>query len=215
MLNLSASPRFTIRLLAAIAALSIVLNIALVAKYGVVASLLARIRTVSRHVPPVSARDHIRGSAGAVNTIIEYSDYQCSHCRVLHGELKQLLAASGNTRWVIRHKPMVDMHPLALKAAIAAECAGEQNAFWEYSDGLFEYRESFSEAFFEQLARARGLDISKFNACRSGPMPDAIRKGLSEAEYLDIAGTPTFYVNGRRLTGAVPYSLLEAAVAVH
>jgi protein-disulfide isomerase len=206
------SPHFKIRLLIVICTLSVLLNVSLIVRYGVGRSLVTRVRLAYRVAPPVNGDDHVRGNANAINTIIEYTDYQCRYCRLLHAELKKLVTTSGNTRWVIRHKPMVDMHPLALKAAIAAECAGKQNAFWQYSDGLFEHQESLSEPLFGELARECGLNIAEFNACESGDVPNAVRKGVSEAAFLEIDGTPTLFINGQRFRGLVPYSLLTASV---
>ncbi len=191
------------------------MNVALIVKYQAVGSLIARVRMATRPVPSVDADDHIRGDVNAVNTIIEYSDYQCRHCRTMHEEMRRLVAETGNTRWVIRHKPMTDMHPLALKAAVAAECAARQNAFWAYSDGLFEHQDLLSDAFFEQLAGERGLSITEFDTCRAAGVPAAVHKGMSQAEYLEIEGTPTFFVNGRRFAGVVPHSLLRQAISTH
>lgn len=167
--------------------------------------------------PIVGPEDHIRGSPVAAVTIIEYSDFQCPFCAELHPTLKALVK-EGKIRWVYRNYPLPSIHPQAMEAAEAAECADSQDKFWEYADGLFEEQHELgmkqsAEAFFMTLAARVGLDPNRFNACLWTQQFDGrIRSEIAEGNSKGIDATPTFFVNGHRQVGSVPYEQLEKLV---
>src|SRR5262249_19545029 len=121
--------------------------------------------------PIVRADDHIREVTGASVTVIEYSDFQCPYCAEIHQSLKKLAEAS-EIKWVYRNLPLTSIHPHALQAAQAAECAGQQDRFWEYADALFESQAELQASespnmFFNELAKRIGVDETRFRSCLS------------------------------------------------
>ena len=159
--------------------------------------------------PPVTTADHIKGPFPSATTIIEYSDFQCPYCKQMHQELEQLSAKTSMT-WVFRHHPLEAIHPLALKAAIASECAAKQNKFWEYSDALFNNQANLhSDSDFAPLALRVGLDLSEFESCWNSVPIDFIRHQMAESADAEIKLTPTIFINGHRINGVIPYEDLE------
>jgi protein-disulfide isomerase len=157
---------------------------------------------------PVSGTDHVRGSSTARNTVIDYSDFQCPFCKQMHAELKRL-SDSGQIIWILRHQPLESIHPLAMKAAVASECADRQGRFWEYSDALFEDQMSLAkEAEFTALARRLGLKETDFGKCVNSDLTDFVRHRVAESVALEIDSTPTLFVNGKRINGFVSYDQL-------
>jgi protein-disulfide isomerase len=148
------------------------------------------------------------GPANAPVTIIEFSDYQCPYCQVWYKQVyKQLMAQyPDQIRFVYRDLPL-PMHPEAVPAAEAAECAGEQGKYFQYHDALFEQKYGLNRDAYEQYASDLGLDLSAFTACLdSGKYQAEIQADASDATNAGITGTPSFVVNGRLLIGALPLS---------
>src|SRR5512138_3617592 len=108
------------------------------------------------------------GPADAPITLVEFADYQCPFCRAWEQETYQPLLAAypGKIRIVYRDFPLTSIHPNAMPAAEAGQCADEQGKFWEYHDKLFS-GESLSDDIYKQYAQELGLDMVKFNDCLS------------------------------------------------
>ena len=104
----------------------------------------AALQKALENVAPITAKDHIRGSADAEVIIVEYSDTECPFCKRFHETMKQIMAEyspSGKVAWVYRHFPLDSLHQKARTEAVALECASElggNDAFWRYADRLFE-----------------------------------------------------------------------------
>lgn len=169
-------------------------------------------------VAPVSADDHIRGDKNAELTLIEYSDFECPFCGRFHPTMKQLMQEyEGQVRWVYRHFPL-SFHAQAMPAAIAAECAGEQNKFWEFADKLFENQPSLGESLFKSLAGELGLNQSKFESCLdSNSYRAEIQAEQQGGSSAGVTGTPgTFIVDSegsaQLVPGALPYEQVKAIV---
>jgi protein-disulfide isomerase len=148
------------------------------------------------------------GPENAPVTIIEFSDFQCPYCEVWYKQVYQQLLASYPTqiRLVYRDLPL-PMHPQAVPAAEAAECANEQGAFWKYHDLLFEQQYGLDRAAYEHYAADLGLDSKSFAACLDSHRYQAeIQADANDANSVGISGTPSFVVNGRVLIGALPFS---------
>jgi protein-disulfide isomerase len=154
------------------------------------------------------------GPADAPVTIIEFSDYQCPYCQVWYKQVYQQLLASypNKIRFVYRDLPL-PMHPEAIPAAEAAECADEQGAYWKYHDALFTQQNGLNRAAYEQYAADLGLDTKAFVACLDSHRYQAeIQADASDATRVGISGTPSFVVNGRILIGALPFSEFKAVI---
>ncbi len=166
----------------------------------------------ARATPPVvRPEDHVRGS-GAV-TIIEYSDFQCPYCANLNRSLAEL-ADAGQVRWVYRHYTGNVGHPEAKAAAEAAECAGEQDQFWQYADVLTTAQAHLAPAIYDSIAAALRLDLPRFRAClASGRHQGDIARDDQEADNLAIIGTPTWFVDGKRHAGAPAEAVVQGLIA--
>ena len=163
---------------------------------------------------PVTSADHILGPDSAVVTLVEYGDYQCSHCAAAQLPVKQiLLRYGGRIRLVFRHFPLTEVHPMAGLAAEAAEFAGGYGRFWNMHDAIYANQPRLSPSLLVTLASA--LELS----------PRALREALAsglhahkvQADFLGgvrsgVNGTPTFFVNGVRHDGG--YSVPELASSV-
>lgn len=184
-------------------------------------------------VKPVTAADHIRGSADAPVKVIEFSDFECPFCKAFHGTLKQLMAEygkTGNVVWVYRHFPLDNLHSKARKEAQAAECANElggNEAFWAYADNIFAVTPSNNRldlALLPQIAEKIGLDRSKFETClegdqRGGRFADHIEENFQDASASGGTGTPfTIIVDAKGqafpVSGAQPYDAVKSIIDV-
>lgn len=149
------------------------------------------------------------GPENAEIVIVEFSDYQCPYCRSFHEETYQQLldAYPGKIRFVYRNLPLPpSLHPDAMSAAIAALCAGDQDAYWDYHDKLFG-GDSFGEDAYIQYAKEINLNVEEFSAClSSGKHDEFIQKDVAFSSKLGVQSTPTFFVNGLAIVGAQPLS---------
>jgi protein-disulfide isomerase len=118
----------------------------------------------------------------------------------------------GKVRLVFKDLPL-SFHEGALPAAEAARCAGEHGRFWEYHDLLFVAQPAFSKTDLLGYAARLGLPAESFTACLdSGKHREAIKADAAEARAAGVRGTPTFFVNGKRLVGAQPLKVFREAV---
>lgn len=142
---------------------------------------------------------HRRGAANAPVQIVVYSDFQCSFCRQLAAILHQVTAEfPQQVSIVFRYFPLQG-HPRAFPAAVAAECAGEQGAFWRFHDKLFADGGDLSDAKLLEAAASLGLDAQRFTACLQSAAPkQVVSANLQEATELGLPGTPSVFINGRQ-----------------
>ncbi|WP_456475539.1 DsbA family protein [Candidatus Pyrohabitans sp.] len=158
------------------------------------------------------------GPGNAPIVIIEFSDYQCPFCRKFRMEtLDRLLNAyEGRVRFVYRDFPLENIHAFALKAAEAANCAGEQGKYFEYHDLLFEKQSDWSargEAAFFEYAQQLSLNVDSFKAClASGKYEEEVRKDLQDGINAGVTGTPAFFINGIPLKGAQSFEAFKAII---
>lgn len=145
-----------------------------------------------------------QGPKDAKVTIVEFLDYQCPFCHRAQQNVDEVLRQyQGRVRFV--HRDYVLGKPRSLPAARAARCAGEQGKFWEYHRGLLLNAGDMSDADLLGRATSLGLDGSKFTTCAATPQFDAdIQSATDAGSELGVSGTPTFFINGRRLVGARP-----------
>jgi len=167
-----------------------------------------------------------QGQPTAKVTLVEFSDYQCPFCgryvRETGGQIDKEYVATGKVRHVFLNMPLEGIHKYAFKAAEAANCAGEQDKYWEMHQRLFENQSQLES--LAPYAEAVGLDITKFQEClNSGRQAAAIRNEIAEAQKAGVTGTPTFFLaltdpnspkvrTVRRLTGAQSYTAFKAEI---
>jgi protein-disulfide isomerase len=163
----------------------------------------------------VTDKDWAKGDGQAPVTIVEYTDFQCPACGAYYPLIKQLTDELGSkVRLVIRHYPLIQIHKNALGAARASEAAGRQGKFWEMYDQLFTTQDEWSNAedptksIFPSYAGKIGLDVEKFRQDMADPsLDDKINQDRQSGNDLEITGTPTFFLNGKKLTN--PRSIEE------
>jgi protein-disulfide isomerase len=161
----------------------------------------------------VAADGPTRGPAGAPVTIIEFSDYQCPYCGRAEPTVKRLLEAyPGKVRIVYRDFPLPG-HEDAPKAAEAARCAADQGKFWEMHDKLFENQRALEIGNLKAYARAAGADGTKFDACLDGgTKTKEVEASFRAGNEVGVHSTPTFFINGRPLSGALPFETFQQVV---
>jgi len=162
---------------------------------------------------PLRSDDPIRGARVAPVTVVLFSDFQCPFCARIEPTLKQLQAAYGDkVRFSWKHQPL-PFHPNALPAAKAAEAARLAGKFWEMHDKLFANQQSLSDTTYAQYARELRLEPARFQRDASST---AIAQRIGEDQQLAAAvgagGTPTLFVNCRRLVGAQPFEAFKAVI---
>jgi Na+/H+ antiporter NhaA len=158
-------------------------------------------------------RDHVRGPAGAPVTIVEYGDFECPYCGQAEPIVRELLADQGDVGYVWRHLPLNDVHPLAQQAAEAAEAAADQGTFWQMHDLLLAHQDELRIPDLVAYADQLGLDTERFaEALRKHTGAARIAEDVDSADLSNVAGTPTFFINGRRHYGAYDIATLTAAV---
>ncbi len=160
--------------------------------------------------------DAVKGNKDAPVTIVEFSDFECPFCARFYSQtLKQIESQyikTGKVKLVFRDFPL-GFHANAQKAAEAAECAGDQNKFWEMHDILFEKGVVGGVATFKKYAVDLGLNSASFNKCLdSGTHAAEVQKDLADGSAAGIQGTPGFVINGKVISGAQPFQVFQAAI---
>ncbi|HEX6163712.1 MAG TPA: DsbA family protein [Vicinamibacterales bacterium] len=159
-----------------------------------------------RYTVETSNSDPVRGNPNAPITIVEFSDYQCPFCARVNPTLDRIRQTYGDrVKIVFKDFPLAN-HPQAPKASEAARCAGEQNKYWEMHDAMFANQRALDIPQLKQTARAIGLNGTSFDQCLdSGKWASAVQAGLAQGEKMGVNSTPTLYVNGRPVIGAMPF----------
>jgi len=155
--------------------------------------------------PTVTFINPSRGAASPTVTIIEYSDFECESCKQIQSSIETALRTyGGDVRHVWKNLPNESAHPLATPAAIAAHCADQQGAFWDYHDELFEAQSFLSESLFTQIATELELDVKAFTKCyETRDTLPIVRKDYEEGIALGLIATPTLFINGESVVGAI------------
>jgi protein-disulfide isomerase len=153
--------------------------------------------------PQVGHRDHIEGPDTASVTLVEYGDYECSHCGRAYSIVKALQKRFGKQlRFVFRNFPLREIHPYAEAAAETAEFAATHGKFWEMHDLIFENQNSLSEQMLGELAQRLTLDRQALReALGSGAFAERVQRDFSSGVRSGVNGTPTFFINGQRHDG--------------
>jgi len=163
------------------------------------------------------AVDHVLGNANAKVTVITYSDFECPFCQRMEPDLKRLLTDFPlDVRLVYRQFPLSSIHPDAQAAAEASECAavqGGNDAFWKMHDKLMANPALFNRDGYLAFASQIGLNGTTFATCIDTHATAArVQRDLDSGTAAGVNGTPTSYVNGTAVEGAVGYTMLQNAV---
>lgn len=161
-----------------------------------------------------------KGSRDAKVTIVEFSDYQCPFCARYISEtfpqINEEYIDTGKVRYMLRDLPL-PFHSNANVSAQAARCAGDQGKYWEMHDVLFEKQDEWSSGdpkeTFAKYAGDLGLNTSSFSGCLSDEKyKEEVDRDGSLAQGLGVRGTPGFFINGKLLIGAQPFSAFEQVI---
>lgn len=186
-------------------------------------------QTLPNVLPPPGVRvadlsGYALGSADAPLTMIEFADLQCPICRMFHmtvfDRLKREYIDTGKLRFVSRDAPIETAHPLAMRAAIAARCAGYQEKFWEMRHVILLNNPQLTPGVFDAFARNLKLDAPAFAACMANPSQAVaeIERDRRDVEAVHLYATPSFLI-GRAtasgleaplMSGAPTYQVLDA-----
>ena len=169
-----------------------------------------------------------KGRADAPVVIVEFSDFECPFCaRYVRDTLPSLekeYIATGKVRYVFRHYPIQAIHPHAMAASQAADCAAAQGKFWEMHTQIFGNQRALQPEALTASAQALGLNAEKFQQCIAAQARGAsrVKADLDEGTRAVISGTPTFFVGtmtsdgkvkvARRLVGAQPLSAFKSVI---
>jgi protein-disulfide isomerase len=166
-----------------------------------------------RYTVPVTAGDPVRGKANAPVTIVEFSDFQCPFCQRVNPTLAKLRETYGDRISIVFKDYPLPNHPQAPKAAEAARCAADQSKFWEMHDAMFANQKALEVPALKQTARAIGLDGGAFDTCiDSGKHAATVAKNAALGEQMGVNSTPTLYVNGRQVLGAMPFEVFKQVI---
>ncbi|WP_405910917.1 Na+/H+ antiporter NhaA [Streptomyces sp. NBC_00828] len=178
-------------------------------------TLFGRAETiVDLSVPVDPDRDHLRGPRHAPVTVVEYGDYECPYCGQAEPVVRELLGDFGDdVRYVWRHLPLTDVHIHAQLAAEAAEAAALQGRYWDMHDLLISHQGALRFDDLRGYAAQIGLDTARFERdMRAHAGAAHVAEDVESADLSGVAGTPTFFVNGRRHHGAYDIAGLSQAV---
>ena len=151
------------------------------------------------------------GAANPKITIVEFADFSCGYCKNSFTKIREIsLKYKKDVKIIFRDYPAYE-HSLDL--AMAARCAGEQGLFWLMHDKLFQNQGISEQEQLSALANQIGADVSRFNNCFANKkyLPN-IQKDFADAEKLEITGTPTWFINGQKIAGDIPYELFMEIV---
>lgn len=166
----------------------------------------------------------ILGNNDAKVTVVIFSDFQCPFCKRYfddsHSQLNEEYVKTGKVKLAFRHYPLTSIHPNAQKSGEAAECANEQGKFWDYHDLLFKNQEAWSQLSGEAITTAftdyageLSLNTEQFRTClETDKFQQAVVDDTTAGTNVQVDGTPTFFINGYRIVGAVPYAEIKQAI---
>ena len=155
----------------------------------------------------------MQGPKDAPITIVEFSDFQCPYCRSAEGSIKEVMKKYPDKVRLIYMDYPLPMHPNAMGAAQAGRCAAAQGKFWEFHDAMFADQTKLDPPALKATATNLKLDTTKFNECLDkNAHTDDIHRTQEQGQAAGVNGTPTFFVNGRMLSGMVPAANFESII---
>jgi protein-disulfide isomerase len=163
--------------------------------------------------PLINHDDHIKGAGNAHFTLVEFGDYQSSESAEANNVVKKLEKHFGEyLGYAYRHFPLAG-HPLAFRAALAAEAAGRQKMFWQMHDILFEQQELVSETDIQELAMKIGLNMFAFSKVISDrSVTEKVESDIESGKESGVNTAPTFFINGYKYSGKYDYDSLKAGL---
>jgi len=169
-----------------------------------------------------------RGAKGAKVVAVNYDDFECPYCSRMHATLfPEILKEYGDrVTFIYKDYPLSEIHPWAIHAAVNANCLAAQNpdAYWDFADQVHANKrdvdnEKTQPARFDvldkmavQQGQKHNVDVARLQACVKAQNEDGVRASMKEADELGVSATPTLFINGQKIDGAVPLNELRAAL---
>lgn len=169
-----------------------------------------------------------RGAKSSKVTIVNFDDFECPYCAAMHQALfPELLKEYGDrVTFIYKDYPLVEIHPWAVHAAVDANCLANQNgdAYWDFADSIHANKRDVDSQktpetrfdVIDKMAMLEGqkhnLDVVKLQSCVKAQNEDAVRASMKEADGLGVNATPTLFINGQKIDGAVPVGQIRAAL---
>ncbi|HEV7392350.1 MAG TPA: DsbA family protein [Burkholderiales bacterium] len=163
---------------------------------------------------PVTAADHVIGPSRAAVTIVEYGDFECPNCKQAAPAVKLMLERfAGRVRFVYRHFPLEEVHPHAVHAAEAAECAAGQGRFWQMHDLLFANQNHLKRHQLLGYAEQLELDIARYTVEFDDHVYlQRVREHMSSGVASGVRATPGFFLDGKIQDVSFGLQSLERAI---
>lgn len=166
----------------------------------------------------ISKEDPVRGNPEGKVVIVEFSDFECPYCLKFQSTGKQILEKYGDKiKWVFKDFPL-DFHKNAMSAHLAASCVYKfkPEKFWQFYDTIFHpnrTNEVFQIEFLKKTAINLGIKVQDFENCIQDPKTkEKIENNIAEGTKNGVSGTPAFFINGRKVTGAQPFAVFEEII---
>src|SRR5262249_58973064 len=169
-----------------------------------------------------------RGNKDAKVVLVNYDDFECPFCSRMHQTLfPEILKEYGDrVLFIYKDYPIAEIHPWAIHAAVNANCLATQNAdaYWDFADYIHAHKgevdnEKTPDARFDRIDRMaqiqgqrHNVDVVKLQACIRAQNQDEVKASMKEADDLGVSATPTLFINGQKIDGAVPISEIRAAL---
>jgi protein-disulfide isomerase len=169
-----------------------------------------------------------RGAKSAKVVVVNFDDFECPYCAGMHRTLfPELLKEYGDrVTFIYKDYPLVEIHPWAVHAAVDANCLAGQNseAYWDFADYIHANKKDVDSEktpqgrfdAIDKMAMLQGqkhnVDVTKLQSCLKAQNEDPIRASMKEADGLGVNATPTLFVNGQKIDGAVPIADVRAAL---
>lgn len=166
----------------------------------------------------ISSDDPVKGNPNGTIVIVEFSDFECPYCLRFQETGKQILSKYGDKiKWVFKDFPL-DFHKNAMGAHLAATCVQKSKPenFWKFYDLIFSPNRTskvFEKEFLKENAIKLGVSPSAYDECIKDPKTlEKVQKNIEEGAKYGVSGTPAFFINGRKITGAQPFSVFEEII---
>lgn len=169
-------------------------------------------------LPEINEDDIKVGNEDSKVKLVLFSDFQCPYSKVFNDTVQKLIGEyEGRILYVFKQLPLISLHPKAIDAALASECANEQGEFLSYADKLFEGQKDWGQSEdlreLKTYARQIGLDTGQFNKCLDDKKyQEKIDRNSREAEEFGISGTPAIFINDQFKSGAAGYDTIKEII---
>ena len=163
---------------------------------------------------PVDSHDHVLGRDDAPVTVVEYGDYQCPYCGAAQPQVRKVLDRFGDDiRFVFRHFPLTEVHPMAAIAAVTAEFAGAHGQFWQAHEALYANQARLGPELLFEIVQGLGLEPAQLKAeIDADTYTEKVQADFNGGIRSGVNGTPTFFINGTRHDGAYSFEALSQAI---